>query len=84
VGDSKTGDLIIKLANGANEPKPLRIALAGVKRLSATVKKTVLAGAHPAETNERLVQPQTSTMPVAPTFDSEAPANSLTVIRITP
>jgi alpha-L-arabinofuranosidase len=82
VGDSKTGDLIIKLVNGANEPRPLRVVLAGVKRLPATATKTVLAGANPMETEERAVLPQTSTMPVAPTFDYEAPANSLTVIRL--
>jgi alpha-L-arabinofuranosidase len=82
VGDSKTGDLIIKLVNGANEPRPLRIVLAGVKRLPATASKTVLAGANPAETDEHAVQPQTSTMTIAPTFDYEAPANSLTVLRL--
>ena len=84
VGDSKTGDLIIKVVNGANTPAPLRIQLAGVKKLSATATKTVLAGPNPAETDERKVQPQTSTMTIAPTFDYEAPANSLTVIRIAP
>jgi alpha-L-arabinofuranosidase len=84
VGDGKTGDLIIKVVNGANEPKPLRIVLAGVKRLPATATKTVLAGANPMETDERKVQPQTSTMSVAPTFDYEAPANSLSVIRLKP
>jgi alpha-L-arabinofuranosidase len=84
VGDGKTGDLIIKLVNGANEPKPLRIVLAGVKRLPSTATKTVLAGANPMETDERAVQPQTSTMNIAPTFAYEAPANSLTVIRIAP
>ena len=84
VGDSKTGDLIIKVVNGANEPKPLHIVLAGVKRLPATATKTMLAGANPMETDERKVLPQTSTMNIAPTFDYEAPANSLTVIRIAP
>jgi alpha-L-arabinofuranosidase len=82
VGDGKTGDLIIKLVNGANEPRPLRIVLAGVKRLPATASKTVLAGANPAETDEHAVQPQTSTMTIAPTFDYEVPANSLTVLRL--
>lgn len=82
VGDSKTGDLIIKLVNGANEPRPLRVVLAGVKRLPSTATKTVLAGPNPGETNERQIQPQTSTMAIAPTFDYEAPANSLTVLRL--
>lgn len=82
VGDSKTGDLIIKVVNGANAPAPLRITLAGVKRLPATATKTVLAGANPMETDERAVRPQSSTISIAPTFDYEAPANSLTIIRI--
>jgi alpha-L-arabinofuranosidase len=82
VGDCKTGDLIVKVVNGANASRPLRIALAGVKRLPATATKTVLAGANPNETNESQVRPQTSTMNIAPTFDYEAPANSLTVIRL--
>jgi alpha-L-arabinofuranosidase len=82
VGDSKSGDLIIKVVNGANTAAPLRITLAGVKRLPATASKTVLAGVNPMETDEHAVRPQTSTMSIAPTFDYEAPANSLTVIRI--
>ncbi|HEY8903589.1 MAG TPA: alpha-L-arabinofuranosidase C-terminal domain-containing protein [Chthoniobacterales bacterium] len=84
VGDSKSGDLIIKIVNGANEPKPLHLVLAGAKRLPATATKTVLAGANPMETEERAVQPQVSTISVAPAFDYEAPANSLTVIRLKP
>ncbi|OGV58351.1 MAG: alpha-N-arabinofuranosidase [Lentisphaerae bacterium GWF2_50_93] len=84
VCDSKTGDLIIKLVNGANTPTPLRITLAGAKELSATATKTVLAGTNPMETDERIVRPQSSTMTIAPTFEYEAPANSLTLIRLKP
>ncbi|MBW8782499.1 MAG: carbohydrate binding domain-containing protein [Verrucomicrobia bacterium] len=80
VRDSKTGDLILKLVNGANVAKPLRIELAGAKKIPAAAFKTVLAYPNAMETNERVVQPQSSTMTVAPTFDYEAPANSLTVI----
>jgi alpha-L-arabinofuranosidase len=82
VRDSKTGDLILKLVNGANYTKPLRIELAGAKGLPATAVKTVLAHANPSETNERSVQPQSSILTIAPTFNYEAPANSLTVIRL--
>jgi alpha-L-arabinofuranosidase len=84
VGDSKTGDLIIKIVNGANTAAPLRIKLAGVKKLPATATKTVLAGPDPGQTDEHAVLPRTSPLSIAPTFDYEAPANSLTVIRITP
>ncbi|MEO7341730.1 MAG: alpha-L-arabinofuranosidase C-terminal domain-containing protein [Luteolibacter sp.] len=82
VRDSQTGDLILKLVNGANTATPLHIELTGAKNIPATASKTVLASNNAMETNERVVQPQSSTMNIAPTFDYEAPANSLTVIRI--
>lgn len=82
VRESKSGDLILKLVNGSNTAKPLRISLAGVKNLPVNVSRIVLAGPDPMETNERLIQPQSSTMPIASTFDYEAPANSLTVLRL--
>jgi alpha-L-arabinofuranosidase len=82
VRDNKTGDLILKLVNGANTAKPLRVELIGANRLPAGAVKTVLAGANANENNERAVRPVTASLGIAPTFDYEAPANSLTVIRI--
>jgi alpha-L-arabinofuranosidase len=82
VRDNKTGDLILKLVNGANTAKPLRVELIGANRLRAGAVKTVLAGANANENNERAVRPVTASLGIAPTFDYEAPANSLTVIRI--
>jgi alpha-L-arabinofuranosidase len=81
VRDSRSGDIILKLVNGANAAKPLRVELTGATNLPATAEKTVLACNNAMETNERVVQPQSSTITIAPTFDYEAPANSLTVIR---
>jgi alpha-L-arabinofuranosidase len=82
VRDSKTGDLILKLVNGSNAPKPLRVELTGARRLPATAMKTVLASPNANDDNERAVRPVTGSLAISPTFNYEAPANSLTVIRI--
>src|SRR5205814_1281029 len=71
VRDTKTGDLILKLVNGANVPKPLHIELTGAKNLAASAVRTVLAGANPMEVNEPALLPQTATVAIAPTFDYE-------------
>jgi alpha-L-arabinofuranosidase len=88
VRESKTGDVILKLVNAAATAKALRVELAGAKNLSPKAVKTVLAGNDPMAVNDfaspRTVLPQTSTLTIAPAFDYEAPANSLTVIRIIP
>lgn len=88
VRDSKTGDLILKLVNGANAAKPLRIELTGAKGLPVTAEASLLGGPDPLAVNDygspRTVLPRTSRIPISPAFNYEAPANSLTVIRITP
>lgn len=86
VSDSKTGDLILKLVNGANTAKPLQVVLSGAKGLSASATQTVFADPNAdvvnRDGNPPAVQPQTSPITVGPVFDYEVPANSLTVIRI--
>jgi alpha-N-arabinofuranosidase len=86
VRDSKTGDVILKLVNGDNAAKPLRIELAGAKNLPATAIATVLAGNDANVVNDDgrppAVWPRTAPIPIAPAFDYEVPAHSLTVIRI--
>ena len=86
VRDSKTGDFILKFVNGANAAKPVHIELTGARGLSSNATKTVLAGPDASVSNEDgkppAVQPKTSPVTVGPAFDYEAPANSLTVIRI--
>lgn len=88
VKDSASGTLILKLVNGANEPQPVRIELAGATYLPATAETTVLAGPDPMAVNDygspHTVVPRVSRLPIATAFDYEAPANSLTVIRIAP
>jgi alpha-L-arabinofuranosidase len=85
VRDGHSGDLILKVVNGAPSPKPLRIELDGAGKLAPHATMTVLAG-DPLAVNDsghpNRLGPKTTTIPVAPAFDYEAPANSLTVLRI--
>lgn len=86
VRDSKTGDLIVKLVNGANVSKPLRIALNGLATLPRNATKTVLTGANADVVNPDggipAAKPEVSSIEVGRSFDYEAPPNSLTVIRM--
>ncbi|MBW8781511.1 MAG: alpha-N-arabinofuranosidase [Verrucomicrobia bacterium] len=82
VHEGKTGDLILKFVNGDNAARPLRVDLAGAKRISATAVKTVLAASDANTIDAQAVHPETSSITITPAFDYEAPANSLTVIRI--
>jgi alpha-L-arabinofuranosidase len=92
VRDSASGDLIVKIVNGADSPRPLRIELTGLEQAAAPVAalsatRIVLAGSDPDATNQDDRPPaallRADTIEIAPTFDYEAPANSLTVLRIT-
>ncbi len=82
---SKSGDLILKLVNTGASPQPLRIELAGAGELAQDALKTVLAG-DPTAVNDlktpKPLVPETATITAGTTFDYEAPANSLTVIRV--
>jgi alpha-L-arabinofuranosidase len=88
VKDSASGAIILKLVNGANSPRPVRVELSDAKKLPATAEATVLAGPDANAVNDygspRTVLPRVSPLQIAPSFDYEAPANSLTIIRITP
>ncbi|MBP7052399.1 MAG: alpha-N-arabinofuranosidase [Phycisphaerae bacterium] len=86
VRDSKSGDLVIKIVNGAGAPAALTIKLAGLAAGELKATRTVLTGATPDSFNEDgqspAVKPVASEVTLAPTFDYEAPAHSLTVFRI--
>ncbi len=85
VRDSKSGDLICKLVNYGTSSKSLKVELSGATNLAADATRTVLAG-DPLAVNDpeaaQPVLPQTSAISIGSAFDYEAPANSLTVIRI--
>lgn len=82
VRDSKSGDLILKFVNTAPTPKPLHVTLQGIKNPVSPAALTVLSGNDPKAVDAQSLAPKVTTTPIAPTFDYEAPANSLTVIRI--
>jgi alpha-L-arabinofuranosidase len=85
--DSKTGDLIVKIVNGNDEPREINIRLAGLASdVTMQATKTVLTGPNADAVNEDgkapVVKPVVSTESVKVDFTCTAPANSLTVYRI--
>lgn len=85
VKDSKTGDIILKLVNADSEVKSMEIDLSNFKEISKKAEKTILVGdANDENTFENLekVIPEKSTINIKPKFSYEAPAMSLSVIRI--
>jgi alpha-L-arabinofuranosidase len=86
VRDSKSGHIIIKIVNGANVSAPLTIEIAGLPAGEFKATRTVLTGPTPEAYNEDgrppAVKPAANELKLKPTFDYEAPANSLTVFRI--
>lgn len=81
-----TGDLILKLVNGASTPRSLRIELAGFTRTSAPATLAVLAHPDANIVNEDGRPPaattRTETIAVSPAFEHDLPAHSLSIIRI--
>jgi alpha-L-arabinofuranosidase len=86
VRDSKSGDLIVKIVNGASVPTALRIDLAGLDARELKAVRTVLTGPSADAFNEDgkppVVKPATEEVTLKPSFDYEAPASSLVVFRI--
>jgi alpha-L-arabinofuranosidase len=85
VRETKSGDLILKFVNNAAVAASLTINLAGAKDLNPNASKTVLAGDPSAVNTENSAKPtlpETASITVGNSFDYEAPASSLTVIRI--
>lgn len=86
--DSSTGDRIVKIVNGADEPVEMNIRLLGLASdAPRKAVKTVLTGPDADAVNEDgkplVVKPEHSTETIKPVFTYMVPANSLTVIRIT-
>lgn len=86
VRDRASGDLIVKLVNGEAAAQPVTVKLAGAKKLPATAQRIVFGGADADVVNTDgappAVVPVTETVPVSADFTYEAPANSLTIFRI--
>lgn len=85
VRDSKSGELILKIVNGASAPAALKVELAGLAAAELRAAKTLLTGPAADAFNEDgqppSVKPVASEVTVKPAFEYEAPANSLTVFR---
>lgn len=88
VRDSATGDIIIKLVNGAQTQRAINISLAGLdpKKYKTNALITTLAGPDADAVNDydspATILPKDNTLALAPRFTYDAPANSLTVIRL--
>ncbi len=86
VRDSASGDVIVKIVNGAASARSLRLELRGVPGLPAQATRIVLSAVDANVANEDgrppSAAPETSSVSVSSAFDYEAPANSLTVFRI--
>jgi len=85
VQDSKTGDIMLKMVNDGSSPKPMKIKLSCFGNIASEASQSVLSGAADAENtfdNPTNVAPVETTIKIGKTFEYNAPAMSLTVIRI--
>ena len=86
VRDSASGDVIVKIVNGAPSARVLRLDLRGFSRLPARATRTVLAHSDANIVNDDdrppAARPESVSVAVSSAFDYEAPANSLTVFRL--
>jgi alpha-L-arabinofuranosidase len=85
VRNSRTGDLIIKLVNASSAARPLRVNLSGARTVAPKAVTTVLSGAPMAANsfgNSVRIVPETSSITAGGLFECEAPACSLTVLRL--
>jgi alpha-L-arabinofuranosidase len=83
--DSKTGDVILKMVNFSLDAKSIKVNLSTFNNIIPEAEMEVLAGSADAENtfeNLRNVVPVKSTFIARKTFEYNAPAMSLTVIRI--
>ena len=79
VHDSKSGDIIVKIANLLPVAANTDINIKGISGIISKAKKTVLTA---SDLSDKTARPQASDITVAENFTYEAPAYSLTVIRI--
>jgi alpha-L-arabinofuranosidase len=85
VQDSKTGDIILKMVNFGNTPKQMKINLSVFKNIAPDAIQIVLSGNPDAENtfeNPQQAVPVETNVNVGKTSTYDAPAMSLTVIRI--
>jgi alpha-L-arabinofuranosidase len=86
VRDSKSGELIVKIVNGASTVASMTVQITTGNEGELKATKTVLTGpsseCYNAIGQTPMVAPVSSDITMKPVFEYEAPANSLTVFRI--
>lgn len=85
VYDSKTGDIIVKLANAGNNEKPVIIDLGRFGKINTIAEKTVLAGARDAANtfeNPNNIVPVTTSITISNKVSFTLMPMSFTVLRI--
>ncbi|GGF21939.1 alpha-L-arabinofuranosidase [Hymenobacter cavernae] len=87
VADKTTGEIVVKLVNYSTSARPVKIDLAGVKKVGQTVKATVLASndlqAENSLDKPTYLAPKEETFKVSsPTVSYMLAPNSFTVLRI--
>ncbi|MFM2293699.1 MAG: hypothetical protein RLZZ350_112, partial [Verrucomicrobiota bacterium] len=85
--DEKTGELILKIVNGANEATDVTVSLDGLKKKNADATGVILTSENPKDENSietpTKVSPQPLTLKVANGVIMHTfPANSFTVLRV--
>lgn len=85
VRDSKSGDLILKIVNGAETSMTTKVELAGIPETEWAVTRTVLTGenadAYNGDGREAAVKPVAQEIKLRSNFGYEAPAHSLSILR---
>jgi len=85
--DNASGETILKVVNGENQPSAVKLELAGAKTIGAAASVSTLANADPQAENTfgdpDKISPQTTTVTVGgPEFNYTFPANSFTALRL--
>ncbi|HEY3371114.1 MAG TPA: alpha-L-arabinofuranosidase C-terminal domain-containing protein [Prolixibacteraceae bacterium] len=85
VQDTRTGDLILKMVNYGLTSKPMKINLGKFGKITSQAEQVLLTGNPDTENsfeNTHAIIPATSVIKISQSFDYQAPAMSLTVMRI--
>jgi len=86
VRDSRSGDLILKVVNGANAPVTLEVQCIGLPPAPRKATRTLLTGpdldASNLDGQPPAIQPVSREITLQPEFQLEAPAHSLLVLRV--
>ncbi len=85
--DDASGETILKVVNGGNEPAAMQLNFAGTKSMAPTATAFVLTSNHPQDENtfaspDKVVPIQYTINTPANQFSHDFPGNSLTVLRL--